>query len=195
MNLSIFEKLFLVIKNIFSSFLGIELFILCSLLSIILILNINKKNKVINYSIVVFFILFLLILIINNFEYAIYCLDKVLKVVLNYIYFPSPVVYFYLETLVIGLLIFTMFSKKISKFKKIFNYICFNIYNLLFFLFISIVFYGKIDLLGIGDLYSNNSILSIVWLGNFIFVGWFLFTIFYKLYCYFDNKFDKKIEK
>lgn len=194
MNLSIFEKIFTVFKAIFSSFLGIELFLLCLFFLIISIVNIRANIKVINYFTLVVFSIFIFLLILFNFDYAGYCMDKVLKLVLEYIYFPSTVVYFYMEILVIIILMVSIFSKKITGFKKIFNYIVFTLFNLFFFLFISVLSYNKIDLASVIDLYSNNLILSLVQVGNILFVMWFIFTVFYNLYKYF-KRYDKKIEK
>ena len=194
MNLSILDKIFDVLKMIFSSFLGIELFLLCTFFLVISIFNIKQKEKVVNYFTLAIFSMFIILLIIFNLDYTGYCIDKVLKLVLKYIYFPSTVVYFYMEVLVVIILMITIFSEKITSFKKIFNYVIFTLFNLLFFLFISVISYNKIDLASTVDLYSNNSILSLVQVSNILFVIWFLFTFFYNLYKYF-KKYDKKIEK
>ncbi len=194
MNLSILDKIFSVFKTTFSSFLGIELFLLCTFFLVISILNIKQKEKVINYFTLAIFSMFIVLLIIFNLDYTGYCIDKVLKLILKYIYFPSTVVYFYMEILVVTILMITVFSKKITDFKKIFNYVVFTLFNLLFFLFISVISYNKIDLASTIDLYSNNSILSLVQVSNVLFVMWFLFTFFYNLYKYF-KRYDKRVEK
>lgn len=194
MNLSILDKIFSVFKTTFSSFLGIELFLLCTFFLVISILNIKQKEKVINYFTLAIFSMFIVLLIIFNLDYTGYCIDKVLKLILKYIYFPSTVVYFYMEILVVTILMITVFSKKITDFKKIFNYVVFTLFNLLFFLFISVISYNKIDLASTIDLYNNNSILSLVQVSNVLFVMWFLFTFFYNLYKYF-KRYDKRVEK
>ena len=99
-----------------------------------------------------------------------------------------------MEILVVTILMITIFSNKMTDFKKIFNYVVFTLFNLLFFLFISVISYNKIDLASTVDLYSNNSILSLVQVSNVLFVMWFLFTFFYNLYRYF-KRYDKKVEK
>ena len=194
MNLSILDKIFDVLKMTFSSFLGIELFLLCTFFLVISIFNIKQKEKVVNYFTLTIFSMFIILLIIFNLDYTGYCIDKVLKLVLKYIYFPSTVVYFYMEVLVVIILMITIFSEKITNFKKIFNYVVFTLFNLLFFLFISVISYSKIDLASTVDLYSNDSILSLVQVSNILFVMWFLFTFFYNLYKYF-KRYDKKIGK
>ncbi len=194
MNLSILDKIFDVLKMTFSSFLGIELFLLCTFFLVISIFNIKQKEKVVNYFTLTIFSMFIILLIIFNLDYTGYCIDKVLKLVLKYIYFPSTVVYFYMEVLVVIILMITIFSEKITSFKKIFNYVVFTLFNLLFFLFISVISYSEIDLASTVDLYSNDSILSLVQVSNILFVMWFLFTFFYNLYKYF-KRYDKKIGK
>ena len=194
MNLSILDKIFSVFKTAFSSFLGIELFLLCSFFLVISILNIKQKERVVNYFTLAIFSMFIFLLILFNLNYTGYCIDKALKLILKYIYFPSTVVYFYMEILVVTILMITIFSNKMTDFKKIFNYVVFTLFNLLFFLFISVISYNKIDLASTVDLYSNNSILSLVQVSNVLFVMWFLFTFFYNLYRYF-KRYDKKIEK
>lgn len=194
MNLSILDKIFSVFKTTFSSFLGIELFLLCAFFLVISILNIKQKERVVNYFTLAIFSMFIFLLILFNLNYTGYCIDKVLKLILKYIYFPSTVVYFYMEILVVTILMITIFSNKMTDFKKIFNYVVFTLFNLLFFLFISVISYNKIDLASTVDLYSNNSILSLVQVSNVLFVMWFLFTFFYNLYRYF-KRYDKKVEK
>lgn len=195
MDLSIFEKIGIVLRHTFSSFLEIELFILCLLFLILLVININKKNKLVNILVSLSFIIFILTLIISNIEYSIYCIDKVLKLVMNYIYFPSVVVFFFLEAFVIVMLVVTIFSNKIKFIKKIINYICFMIFNFLFFSFISLIIYNKINLLEVVDLYKDDTILSIVQCANGLVVCWGIFTLFYLLYNYFKEKYDSNSEK
>lgn len=195
MDLSIFEKIGIVLKHTFSSFLEIELFILCLLFLILLVININKKNKLVNILVSLSFIIFILTLIINNVDYSVYCIDKVLKLVMNYIYFPSVVVFFFLGVFVIVMLVVTIFSNKIKAVKKIINYVFFMTFNFLFFSFISLVIYNKINLAEVVDLYKDDTILSIVQCANGVIVCWGIFTLFYLLYNYFKEKYDSNTEK
>lgn len=195
MDLSIFEKIGIVFKHTFSSFLEIELLILCLLFLLLLVININKKNKLVNILVSLSFIIFILTLIINNVDYSVYCIDKVLKLVMNYIYFPSVVVFFFLEVFVIVMLVVTIFSNKIKAVKKIINYVFFMTFNFLFFSFISLVIYNKINLAEVVDLYKDDTILSIVQCANGVIVCWGIFTLFYLLYNYFKEKYDSNTEK
>ena len=87
-------------------------------------------------------------------------------------------------------MLYTLFSKKITKFKKILNYFFFSSLYFFFMSFVSLAAYDKVDLLDITKLYENNLILSIVQISNFILVIWIIITGFYWLYRYFHNKYD-----
>lgn len=192
MNLSFVEKIVNVFKFTFSSYLQIELFILCLLLFLFLLINLRMKNKIVNYFIFFSFFCFMFLLCLFNWDYVVYCIDKVLSLIIGYIYFPSPVIYFFIILFAINLLMFTAFTNKLTVFKKIINYVCFIILILLFFSFVSLLVYNNIDLKTVTDLYKNDTILSVVQVGNLVFVGWILYTSFYWLYHYYKKKFDKK---
>jgi len=40
------------------------------------------------------------------------------------------------------------------------------------------------------QLYTNNTILSLVQISNLLLLIWFIYTMFYKLFLYFKKKFD-----
>ena len=109
---------------------------------------------------------------------------------MNYIYFPSTVVYFFIILFVTIMMIYTLFSKKLTNFKKIFNYSFFSILYFFFMSFIALATYDAVDLLDITKLYENETILSVVQISNFILVIWILYTCFYHLYLYFKKKYD-----
>ena len=190
MDMSIFDKVGTIFKYAFSSFMGIEIFIICLLLFLILIFNIKRNNKI--YTIIISVILpFLLFVILMGYhEYTYQCITTLFKYIMNYIYFPSTIVYFFIMLFVVVLLLYTIITKKMSNFKKIINYILFSLMLFLYMLFISLVIHNSLNLVDKVSLYKNNLILSIVQISNFLLVVWCIFTIFYHLYLYFKNKFD-----
>ena len=190
MDLSIFGKIGTVFKYAISSFMGIEIFIICFLLFLILFFNIKKNNKI--YTIVISVILpFLLFIILMGYhEYTYQCFTALFKYIMNYIYFPSTIAYFFIMLFVIVLLLYTLMSKKMSNFKKIINYSMFCLMLFLYMLFLSLEISNSINLADKALLYENNIILSIIQISNFILVIWGLFTIFYNLYLYFKKRFD-----
>ena len=190
MNMSLFDKIGLIFKYIFSSFLSIEIFIFSLLLLFLLIYNIKRKNKFVGIATIGVYLGFLIGIMISYSSYVKICVDAFVKSVMNYIYFPSTIVYFFIFVFVTCLMLTTIYSKKITNFKRIVNYIFFSILYFFFMSFVSIAAYNNIDLVDITSLYKNSIILSIVQISNLLLVIWIVFTIFYRLYKYFKAKFD-----
>lgn len=193
MFLSLIEKIGLVIKNAFSSFMGIEIFLIILLLFLFLVLNIKRNNKIVKWSFVISVIAFMSVIVVMNFDYAIYSIDYLLKVIMKYIYFPSTVVYFLIVILSLVFILISNFSK-MPYYKRVLDISFFSIIYFLFFNFITVIRQYKLDLADKVSLYSNNLVLSIVQISNLVFVIWIIVILFYKLYNYFKNKYDEKIE-
>lgn len=193
MFLSLIEKIGLVIKNAFSSFMGIEIFLIILLLFLFLVLNIKRNNKIVKWSFVISVIAFMAVIVVMNFDYAIYSIDYLLKVIMKYIYFPSTVVYFLIVILSLVFILISNFSK-MPYYKRVLDISFFSIIYFLFFNFITVICQYKLDLADKVSLYSNNLVLSIVQISNLVFVIWIIVILFYKLYNYFKNKYDEKIE-
>ena len=69
--------------------------------------------------------------ILSHFDYVEFAVREAIKLIMNYIYFPSPVVYFFIVVFMIINNVYTLF-KDMGMFKKIFNYVCSFIIFLLF---------------------------------------------------------------
>lgn len=190
MFMSFFDKIQLIFKHSFSSFLAIELLLLSILFFVLLGLNIKQKKKIVNYAAIAVVIAFIATLIVLNYEYTVYCVDFFLKSILEYIYFPSTVIYFFIMFLVTIFIIITIMSDKLSFFKKIINYLCFAMLYFLFFSFISVVSYTGVDLADKVQLYTNDLILALVQISNLVFLCWIIYTIFWYLFKYFKKKYD-----
>lgn len=191
MNLSIFEKIGIIFKYLFSSFFSIEAFIISILFFSILVLNIKRKNIVISIISIGVYLGFVLGIFITYTTYVKSSIDSFVKAVMNYIYFPSTIVYFFIIIFVTVMIIYTVLSKKISNLKKIINYAVFSLLYFFFISFLSLASYISIDLLDITKLYENDVILSIVQISNFILLIWFIYTGFYHLYLFYKKKYDK----
>lgn len=191
MNLSLFEKVGMIFNYIFSSFLSIEMFILSILLFIILVINLKRKNTLVQMISIGIYMGFVIGIFISYTTYVKTCIDSLSKMIMNYIYFPSTVVYFFIIVFVTTMILYTLFSKKLSQFKKIINYLFFSILYFLFMSFIALATYDVVDLLDTPRLYENDVILSIVQVSNFILLIWLLYTGFYHLYKYLKKKYDK----
>ena len=127
MNLSLFGKIGLIFKYMFSSFLSIEILVLSLLLFCILLFSINSRNKYFQLCSVGVYIGFLVGIIISYNMYVKSCFDSFFKAILNYIYFPSTIVYFFIIIFVTIMILYTLFSKRLSVFKKVINYFVFSI--------------------------------------------------------------------
>ncbi len=190
MNLSLLEKFKVIFQYIFSSFLSIEMFLLSLLLFVILIVNMKRNNRIVQMVAIGIYLGFVIGILISYTTYVKSCMDSFVKEVMNYIYFPSTVVYFFIILFVSIMILWTLFSKKLTQFKKIVNYLFFSILYFFFMSFISLAAYDGVDLLDISVLYQNDTILSFVQVSNLILVIWLLFTGFYWLYKYFKKRFD-----
>lgn len=192
MELSLIDKLGVIFEYLFSSFLSLEIFILNFLLLIILIVNIKKKNLYISLSAIGVYVGFIIGIFISYTDYVSHCIDTFVKGVMNYIYFPSPIAYFFIMVFVTIMILVTLFSNKMTTFKKIFNYFNFSVMFFFFISFMSIVAYQNVDFTDFLVLYQNDVILSIIQISNFILFFWIIFTAFYYLYKMFKRKFEKK---
>ncbi len=190
MFMSFLEKLQLVFQYAFSSFLEMSLLLLTLLFFVLLSLNIKYKKKIINYAAVAVMTLFIGIVILLNKEYAMYCVDFLLKGIMEYIYFPSTVIYFTIIFVVTILSVITVVNDKLTLFKKIINYLCFGMLYFLFFSFMGEVIHSGVSLADKSQLYTNNLVLALVQISNFIFIGWLIYTGFWYLFRYFKKKYD-----
>jgi len=191
MNLSLLGKLGVIFKYIFSSFLSIEMFIISLLLFFILIYNLKKNNKMVQIIAIGVYLGFVLGIFISYTTYVKSSFDSFVKWIMNYIYFPSTIVYFFIIIFVTILMLYTLFSKKLKVLKKIINYFIFSILYFFFMSFLSICAYNSYDLMEITTLYENETVLSLVQISNLLLFVWLIFTGFYHLYGYYKKKFDK----
>ena len=190
MNLSFNDKIGTIFKYIFSSFLSIEMFILSLLLFVILVFNLKRKNTLVQMIAIGVYIGFIIGIFISYTTYVKTCVDSFTKSIMNYIYFPSTIVYFFIIVFVTVMILVTLFSKKLTMFKKVVNYLCFSIMYFLFMSFIALGAHYGIDLIDTPLLYENDTILSIVQISNFLLLIWLVYTGFYHLYKYFKKKYD-----
>ena len=192
MELSLFEKMKVIIELLFSSFMFLELLLLFLLLFLLVIINIKAKNKVLPIFLTIIFIISILGFTIYHFSYVTMCVDTFIMKVMDYYYFPSTVVFFFLFLLAVFIFIYTMFSQKLLVWKKAFNYIFMSIIFLLFSMFVGVAGIHQLDIADAVALYQNNQILSIVQLSNLLFLFWIVISFFYHLYLFFKRKFDKE---
>lgn len=190
MNLSLLEKFGTLFKYIFSSFLSIEMFILSLLLFFILIINLKRNRLMVQMIAIGVYLGFIIGIFISYTTYVKTCINSFTKAIMNYVYFPSTIVYFFIIVFVTIMILYTLFSKKLTNFKKIINYFVFSILYFLFMSFIALSAYDGVDLVDITKLYRNDTILCIVQISNFLLLIWLLYTGFYHLYKYWKKRYD-----
>ena len=189
-DLSLFDRLKIVLKYFTSSFMSIELIVIVLCLFLFLFFNLKRNKKSVNIFVPVVVLLFLAFVSMGFHEYAIAAINEVVKFLINYYYFPSMSFYFVIMLFTTIYLINIVYSNKYSDRFKILNYIfCFILYVFFVGLFSYIV--SNNLLLSIDyAIYKDKYILSFVLLSNLIFWLWMLITFFIKIYNYFRKKFD-----
>ncbi len=194
MELSLFEKMKMIFELLFSSFMFLELFLLFLLLFLLGVVNIKANNKILPIFLTVIFGVSVLGFVIYHSTYVAMCIDTFIMKVMDYYYFPSTVVFFFLFFIAVLIFIYTLFSKKLLLWKKIFNYGIMSIIFLFFSMFVGSANLNHVDLADTVSLYQHDQILSIVQLSNLVFLCWIVVSFFYHLYLFFRRKFDKKVE-
>lgn len=190
MEIGLLEKMKIVFEVLFSSFMSIEIFLFFLLLFLLVLFNIKIKNKIIPFILTGFLLILIVFFCFYFSSYALTCIDTFIMKLMDYYYFPSTVVFFFLFLFMVGVFIFTMFRKKLSMFSKILNYGCSILVFLFFAMFVSLAIVDGIDLSDTVALYENKQILTVVQVSNFIILFWILITFFYQLYLFFKRKYD-----
>lgn len=192
MDLGLFDKMKIIFQLLFSSFMSIEIVLFFLLLFLLLVFNVKIKNKLVPIILSIFLVIGIIGFCFVFSSYAITCLDSFIMKIMDYYYFPSTIVYFFIFLFMVSVCFITMFSKKMKPMKKVFNYCCSIIVFLLFSMFIVLAVYSKIDFADTVALYQNNQILTLVQVSNLIVLFWFVVSCFYYLYLFFKKKFDEK---
>ncbi len=192
MDMSLIDKFGVVFKYMFSSTLSIVMFALSLLLLCILLVNIKFKNKYINIIAVGIYLGFIVGIVISYSDYVRLCINSFVKSIMSFIYFPSTFAYFIEFIFITGLMLYTIFNKKMSNIKRIVNYIFFTIMYFFFISFIILSVTSGVDIYIVGSIYQNDVLLALVQVNNLLLLVWFIFTMFYELYKFFKKKYDKE---
>ena len=192
MDLGLFDKMKIIFQLLFSSFMSIEIVLFFLLLFLLLVFNVKIKNKLVPIILSIFLVIGIIGFCFVFSSYAITCLDSFIMKIMDYYYFPSTIVYFFIFLFMVSVCFITMFSKKMKPMKKVFNYCCSIIVFFFFLMFIVLAVYSKIDFADTVALYQNNQVLTLVQVSNLIVLFWFVVSCFYYLYLFFKKKFDEK---
>lgn len=192
MELGILEKMKIIFDLLFSSFMFLEILLFFLLLFILLVVNIKVKNRIIPVVISVLVFVGIVVFGVLFSPYVFSCIDSFLLKAMEYYYFPSTVIFFFIFLIAVLDFIYTMFSKKLKSFKKIVNYLYVVGTFFFFIVFIGLATINNIDLGDVVTLYQNKQILSVVQVSNLLFLVWGIVSVFYYLFIFFQKKFDKK---
>lgn len=189
-DLTLFEKLSLIFKYFFSSFMPIELLIIVICVFLFLFFNLKRNKMIVNIFIPIIILLFVAFMAMGFHEYTKSAFEEVIKLIMHYYYFPSMTFYFVIIIFTTIYLIRTVYTEKVTKKFKIFNYIFSFI---LFSLFVGLFSYVISNNIGLSidySIYKDQYILSFIQISNLVFIIWLFIIGIIKLYSYFKKKYD-----
>lgn len=191
MNLSIIEKIGNIFKYFTSSFLGIEMFILSLILILFLVFNIKRRNILASFIVSAVIIVMFLFVIGGYISFAGSCLKAFIKYIIRYYYFPNIAVYFTSVFIMMIILIYTSYTKKIDDKKRLFNIIDLGIVLMNFLALISHTIFNHTKLTLDYKIYEDNLILSSIQLSSLLILIYLLVTIIYYIYKYLKKKYNE----
>ena len=189
-DLTLFQKLKLIFKYFFSSFMPIELLIIVLCVFLFLFFNLKRNKTIVNIFIPIIILLFVAFMAMGFHEYTKSAVEEVIKLIMHYYYFPSMTFYFVIIIFTTIYLIRTVYTEKVSQRFKIFNY---SFSFILFSLFVGLFSYvisNKIGLSTDYSIYKDQYILSFIQISNLVFITWLFIIGIIKLYKYFKKKYD-----
>jgi len=179
--LSLFEKVQVLFRLLFSSPIIIGIFVFSLFLMILLFFYSKLNKKVIKYSFIGIYVLIIGFAFFKYGSYFLTSIDSFLTLFMANIYFPTIPVYVAIMIISFIVMIITLSNRKINKFVKIINTVFFTLIQMLFAVFIYIIETNKIDVSSNSNLYTNEQTLVLLELGMGLFVIWMvlLLVIFY----------------
>ncbi len=189
-NISIFNKLKIILNYYFSSFMSLELLIMVICVFAFLFLNLKSNKRIIKIFVPISTLLFLAFIAMGFHNYVVAAIEQLIKMVMNYFYFPSMAFYFVIIILSTIYLIYNVWTPKYSDKYKIFNYSFALVLYILFIGLFSYVVSNGISLSIDYSIYKDQYIISFVQISNIVFALWFVAIAIIKLYKYFKKKYD-----
>ena len=194
MDMSLFEKIIVVFKNMFSSFMSIEILLIILLFFGLLFINVRENNKYYKYykyGSLIIFALFFVGLFAGYFKYVGKCATELIKIFLNMLYFPTVALYFTYTLFVTIFLIYILISKKVNIIIKRIAIVVSGVLYLFYVNVIALITYNGINVSDKAAIYSNDTILSFIQVSNLILLIWIIFIIGYFLFLLFKRE-DKE---
>lgn len=179
--LSIFEKLKVLVDVSSSSGLCIaSLFIIIFLAVVMLTTNKkNKKSTKIFFGIV--YLALLVVMLIQYWESLSSMFDYMMNNFFIVVYFPNLAIYLAAIIATNIILWKTIFSKKQDKVLKIINVSVYSLIHYLLVLILNVVSSNKLNVFDKSSVYGDNNALALIGLSSSIFMIWIAFMIIYNI--------------
>ena len=179
--LTLFDKIQVLFKLLFSSPIIIGIFAFSLALMILLFFSSRLNKKIIKYIFIGIYLLVIGFSIVKYGSYFLTSLDSFLTLFMANIYFPVIPIYVAIMVISFVIMIITLSGRHKSRFIKILNIVFFTLIQMLFVVFIYVIESNKIDLSTNTGLYSNEQTMTLLELGMGLFVLWvvLLLVIFY----------------
>ncbi len=171
-DLSVLERLKVLVNIIFSSPFFITLFSFMILTIIVFSVYSATKGKVSKIILTVSYGFILGFLIVRYGKLILQIFDTFVDQVFMAIYFPNLITYICMVVITSILMIMTIINKKFKKFIRICNILSFTIIQFLFILTIDLISKSNIGLFEKTSLYSNQTLMILVQASMAIFACW-----------------------
>ncbi len=191
MELGWLEKLIMLFKTSFSSFLMIELLLLFVCIGLFLIFNEKIQNRLVKIAIsALTFFIFLVFIFLYQADF-IFALKEIFKELLTCFYFPNVI--FYVLTVMISLSCFvaTIFSKKLPKYEKFFSYLFLILHLYLFTVFISRAYQLQVSFTSSAKIYQHDELFVLIQASQLV----FMIFIIIKLILFLFKRTRQKLKK
>ena len=188
---SLIEKIQKLMNIIISS----PLFLFCSMLGVAVliyyIISLKKDRKVNKWIFIGIWSFLAILLIVNYSNVALNLIDNSFENVILALYFPDLTVYIIILSITNFFFFYSIFSKRLSHFNKIINFVNALIIDIFLILIIDIVNANDINVYEKLTIYSNSNLLILLELTSAVFTSWILIILFLKAYRKL-KKIDKK---
>ncbi len=171
-DLSVLERLKVLVNIIFSSPFFITLFSFMILTIIVFSVYSATKGRVSKIILTVSYGFILGFLIVRYGKLILQIFDTFVDQVFMAIYFPNLITYICMVVITSILMIMTIINKKFKKFIRICNILSFTIIQFLFILTIDLISKSNIGLFEKTSLYSNQTLMILVQASMAIFACW-----------------------
>lgn len=172
--LTLFEKLKLLIEMIFSSSFFFVVMVSAIVITVALIKTDKEDRKKRNYIFIGIYVLIIGFVLIKYGNSILSMLDNLMDNIFTTIYFPNLASYIVMLLITNVIIVVTFFSKKIGNLVKIINIACFTFIEFLFVLILDIIIRNNVDIYSKLEVYTNTNLLVLIELSMIVFALWLI---------------------